>query len=129
MIYGIGVDIAEISRFQVSYDRFSDRLIQKILTLDEAKQFALSKNKARFLAMRFAAKEATSKALSTGFKQGVAPRQIGVTHAKSGKPDLKVYGRAYEIFEKERIVNSHLSLSDDAGLAIAYVVLETEGLP
>jgi holo-[acyl-carrier protein] synthase len=129
LIYGIGVDIAEISRFQVSYDRFSDRLIQKILTLDEAKQFALSKNKARFLAMRFAAKEATSKALGTGFKQGVAPRQIGVTHAKSGKPDLKVYGRAYEIFEKERIVNSHLSLSDDAGLAIAYVVLETEGLP
>jgi len=129
LIYGIGVDIAEISRFQVSYDRFGYRLIQKILTLDEAKQFALSKNKARFLAMRFAAKEATSKALGTGFKQGVAPRQIGVTHAKSGKPDLKVYGRAYEIFEKERIVNSHLSLSDDAGLAIAYVVLETEGLP
>jgi holo-[acyl-carrier protein] synthase len=129
VIYGIGVDIAEISRFQMSHDRFGDRLIQKILTLDEEKQFILSKNKARFLAMRFAAKEATSKALGTGFKQGVAPRQIGVTHAKSGKPDLKVYGRAYEIFEKERIVNSHLSLSDDAGLAIAYVVLETEGLP
>ena len=129
MIYGIGVDIAEISRFQGSYDRFGDRLIQKILTLDEAKQFALSKNKPRFLAMRFAAKEATSKALGTGFKQGVAPRQIGVTHAKSGKPSLKVHGRAYEIFKKERIINSHLSLSDDAGLAIAYVVLETEGLP
>ena len=129
MIYGIGVDIAEISRFQISYDRFGDRLIQKILTLDEEIFFMLSKNKARFLAMRFAAKEATSKALGTGFKQGVAPRQIGVTHAKSGKPNLKVHGRAYEIFKKERIVNSHLSLSDDAGLAIAYVVLETEGLP
>jgi|TARA_B110000305_G_scaffold14758_1_gene13798 holo-[acyl-carrier protein] synthase len=129
VIYGIGVDIAEISRFQISYDRFGDRLIQKILTLDEENFFMLSKNKPRFLAMRFAAKEATSKALGTGFKQGVAPRQIGVIHAKSGKPSLKVHGRTYDIFKKERIVNSHLSLSDDAGLAIAYVVLETEGLP
>jgi len=129
VIYGIGVDIAEISRFQISYERFGDRLLQKILTLDEEKQFRFSKNQARFLAMRFAAKEATSKALGTGFKQGVAPRQIGVVHAKSGKPDLTVYGRTYEIFQKEGIINSHLSLSDDAGLAIAYVVLETEGLP
>jgi holo-[acyl-carrier protein] synthase len=128
LIYGIGVDIAEISRFQLSYERFGFRLIKKILTSEEAAQFGRSKNKARFLALRFAAKEATSKALGTGFKEGIAPRQIGVIHTKSGKPDLKVSGRVCEMFKKVGIVNSHVSLSDDAGLAIAYVVLEKKDL-
>jgi holo-[acyl-carrier protein] synthase len=128
LIYGIGVDIVEISRFQLSYERFGLRLVEKILTSKEVAQFDRSKNKARFLAMHFAAKEATSKALGTGFKEGIAPRQIGVIHAKSGKPDLKVSGRACEMFKKVGIVNSHVSLSDDAGLAIAYVVLEKEDL-
>jgi holo-[acyl-carrier protein] synthase len=128
LIYGIGVDITEICRFQLSYERFGLRLVEKILTSEEVAQFGRSKNKARFLAMRFAVKEATSKALGTGFKGGIAPRQIGVIHAKSGKPDLKVFGRACEMFKKVGIVNSHVSLSDDAGLAIAYVVLEKEGL-
>jgi holo-[acyl-carrier protein] synthase len=128
VIYGIGADIAEISRFQSSYERFGLRLVEKILNFQEAELFVRSKNKARFLAMHFAAKEATSKALGTGFKEGITPRQIGVIHAKSGKPDLKVSGRASELFQEAGIIRSHLSLSDDAGLAIAYVVLEKEEL-
>lgn len=127
MIFGIGIDIAEISRFEASYARFGDRLPRKILTPAELVGFAKARQPGRYLAMRFAAKEATSKALGTGFKQGISPRQIGVEHAPSGKPSLVVSHHAAELFAEHGIVSSHVSLSDDAGLAIAYVVLEIAG--
>ncbi|MGE0486553.1 MAG: holo-ACP synthase [Gammaproteobacteria bacterium] len=125
MIYGIGIDIAEIRRFEQAYARFGERFALRILDSHELRGFAAARNPARYLAMRFAAKEATSKALGTGFKQGVAPRQIGVVHAPSGKPGLAVSGEAALLFERHGIVASHVSLSDDGGFAIAYVVLET----
>jgi holo-[acyl-carrier protein] synthase len=124
MIFGIGIDIAEISRFDAAYTRFSTRFAERILSEDELRHFDRARNVGRYLAMRFAAKEATSKALGTGFKQGIAPRQIGVVHAPSGKPSLKVSGNAALLFEQHGIVASHVSLSDDGGFAIAYVVLE-----
>ena len=125
MIMGIGVDIAEIARFKKSMERFGDRLARKILTDSEFKQYPKVKDPARFLAMRFAAKEATSKALGTGFKQGISPRQIGVEHEPSGKPNLIVFGKASLLFNQRRIDNPKVSLSDDGGLAIAFVVLES----
>ena len=126
MIYGIGVDIAEISRFREAHARFGDRFCQKILTPEELQHFPTARDTGRYLAMRFAAKEATSKALGTGFKQGIAPRQIGVKHARSGKPSLTVAGNTAALFERERISGAHVSLSDDGGFAIAYVVLESD---
>ena len=124
MIIGIGVDIAEIIRFRRSLKRFGDRLAKKILTEPELAQYPKSKDPARFLAMRFATKEATSKALGTGFKQGVSPKQIGLEHEASGKPNLVVYGKAALLFEQKNVNKPHVSLSDDGGLAVAFVVLE-----
>ena len=129
MIYGIGTDIAEIVRFDRALERFGDRFPARILDLQELIGFAAARNPGRFLAMRFAAKEATSKALGTGFKQGIAPRQIGVVHAPSGKPGLAVSGQAAVLFERFDIVASHVSLSDDGGFAVAVVVLETRATP
>ena len=124
MIYGVGTDIAEISRFERALSRFGNRFPERILDHHELQGFARSNNPARYLAMRFAAKEATAKALGTGFKQGVAPRQIGVVHAPSGKPGLAVNGNVERLFARHRIHASHVSLSDDGGFAVAFVVLE-----
>ena len=125
MIKGIGVDMAEIKRFTAAYDRFGSRFPERILSERELGEFAHSRDPGRFLAMRFAAKEATSKALGTGFRSGVAPRQIGVVHASSGKPNLAVAGRAAELFAEQGIVASYVTLTDEGGLAVAFVVLES----
>lgn len=124
MIFGIGVDIARIERFDAAHNRFGLRFPQRILSDHELEHFAAARSPGRYLAMRFAAKEATSKALGTGFKQGIAPRQISVVHAPSGKPSIAVSGQAAALFEQFAISASHVSLSDDGGFAIAYVVLE-----
>lgn len=129
MIFGIGIDIAEISRFDAAYERFGQRFPARILSAQELEHFPRAPRPGRYLAMRFAAKEATSKALGTGFRQGVAPRQIGVVHAPSGKPSLSVSGHAATLFGQHGICNSHVSLSDDGGFAIAYVVLEFNAGP
>lgn len=125
MIKGIGVDMAEIRRFAESYARFGARFPERILSEHELREFPRSRNPARYLAMRFAAKEATSKALGTGFRDGVAARQIGVVHSASGKPNLAVSGRAAELFAEFGISASHISLTDEGGFAVAFVVLET----
>jgi holo-[acyl-carrier protein] synthase len=125
MIYGIGVDICQISRIAGSLERFGDRFAERILDAQELQDFHASRRQVRFLAMRFAAKEATSKALGTGFKQGVAPRQIGLRHEASGKPGLVCNGRALELMESHAIAASNISLSDEADFAVAFVILET----
>ncbi len=124
MIRGIGVDMAEIRRFSESYERFGMRFPERILSDSELRDFARTRNPGRFLAMRFAAKEATSKALGTGFKQGVAPRQMYVVHSPSGKPNLGVSGRAARLFAEMGIYASHISLTDEGGFVVAYVILE-----
>ena len=124
MIAGIGVDIAEISRFTRAYTKFGARFPRRILCRAELLEFPRARHPGRYLAMRFAAKEAASKALGTGFKQGVTPRQIRVIHAPSGQPSLEVSGRVAELFAHRGIHTSHLSLSDDGGFAVAFVVLE-----
>lgn len=125
MITGIGIDIAEISRFFRAYSRFGQRLARRILATEELLEFAESRRPERYLAMRWAAKEAVSKALGTGFKQGVRPKQIRVAHDSNGKPSIQVNGRAAEIFTTNLVRHSHISLSDDGGFAIAIVLLET----
>jgi holo-[acyl-carrier protein] synthase len=125
VIRGIGIDMAEIRRFTESYERFGMRFPQRILSDSELRDFARARNPGRFLAMRFAAKEATSKALGTGFKQGIAPRQMYVVHSPSGKPNLAVCGQAAELFAAMGINASHISLTDEGGFAVAFVVLES----
>lgn len=125
MIRGIGIDMAEIKRFSETYQRFGMRFPERILADSELRDFARARNPGRFLAMRFAAKEATSKALGTGFRQGVAPRQMYVVHSPSGKPNLAVSGQAARLFETMGINASHISLTDEGGFAVAFVVLES----
>ena len=127
MIYGIGIDLAQISRIRNAYERFGQRFAERILGPMELDDFPKARNEVRFLAMRFAAKEATSKAFGTGFKQGVAPRLIEVRHNPAGKPSLLFSGRVAELAQEHRIVASHVSLTDEADFAVAYVVLEITG--
>jgi holo-[acyl-carrier protein] synthase len=125
MIFGTGVDIAKIDRFDVIYKKYQLRFLCKILSEYELSHFDQVRDPARYLAMRFAAKEATSKALGTGFKQGIYPSLISVEHAASGKPSLRVSGKVSELFDRFKIKQSHISLSDDGGFAFASVILET----
>ena len=124
MIIGIGVDRILIERIERSYDRFGDRFIQRLYT-DAEHQQALSKgNTVRRLAMLFAAKEALSKALGTGFHQGVTPKLIETIHQPSGKPEINLYGSAQKKAVMLGVAQVHISLTDDDGVALAFAIAE-----
>ena len=124
MIYGIGIDLVHVPRVAAAHARFGERFARKILSEHELEMFHLTKRPVKFLAMRFAAKEATSKALGTGFKRGVAPRLIEVTHNPAGKPSLGFHGAVADRVREEKITGSYVSLTDEQEYAMAYVVLE-----
>lgn len=128
MIYGVGVDLVRISRIQRCLDHYGERFAKRVLSASEYSQFALSTNRPRFLAKRFAAKEAFSKALGTGLAQGLSLRDISVDHDGAGRPFLQCRNHAEKLLGRFRISASHLSLSDEADYALAYVTLETRTL-
>lgn len=124
MIFGTGVDIIKIKRIETVINKWGDRFIDRVFTPDE-KAFCLKRIRPyQAFALRFAAKEAFSKALGTGMKSGVFWRDIEVYHLKSGKPCLKVYGTSLSMCEKEGIRGYHVSLSDEDEYGIAMVILE-----
>ncbi len=125
-IVGIGVDRIEIARIESSLERFGDRFIHRIYTPDEIRQAWSKGHFARRLAMLFAAKEAVSKALATGFRQGVAPIHIETVHQASGKPEINLYHGAKEVASGLNISVMHVSLTDDDGVAMAFAVAEGE---
>lgn len=124
MIYGIGTDIVEVSRIEESLARFGDAFAQRILTEQEWLSFQQSKTQARFLAKRFAAKEAFAKALGTGLREPATFQNIGVAHDDLGKPVLDLAQALQAFLDKKGIVQQHLSISDEKALAAAFVVLE-----
>lgn len=124
MIYGIGTDIVRIARIADNLDRFGERFAARILSDEEMTAFALTAQKAQFLAKRFAAKEAAAKALGTGFRDGLCLRDIRVGNDELGKPVLGFSQRTRQNLEEKGVGNAHLSLSDEREYAIAYVVLE-----
>ncbi len=133
MILGIGSDITNISRFERSIDAYGHRLIDRALGADEIKELAakdfISKQEyAASVAKRFAAKEACSKALGTGFRNGIYLRDIQTIHNNAGKPELKLSGGALQQFEKmqksDKKISMHISLSDDYPWAQAVVIIE-----
>jgi len=128
MIYGIGVDIVEVVRIERAWERWGQRFAEKILGDTELRQFAQSRRPVRFLSMRFAAKEAASKAFGTGFKQGVSPRQIEVQHNSAGKPSLVFSHNVAKLATREGIEASYVSMADETEYAIAYAVLETSAV-
>lgn len=124
MIYGIGVDLVQVSRMEEVLKRWGDRFIKRVFTEEEA----LFCNKRVFppssFALRFSAKEAFSKAIGLGMRRGVRWRDIEVYHFPTGKPGIRLWGRSLEICNENDIINVHLSLSDEKGYGIAMVVLE-----
>jgi len=126
LIHGIGVDLVCIDRIRRAMDRFGERFSGRILSHQELDEFSHSSMPARFLASRFAAKEACAKALGTGFRGGLSLRHIGVAHDAYGKPILVCGGKAEDLFQDLGITISHISLSDEQGHAIAFVVLEKQ---
>ena len=131
MIVGIGCDVVRISRMRKIVPVFKKGMKQHILSEFEQKELAAQDfnddQTSRFLAKRFAAKEALSKALGTGFIDGMYLKDITVRHNDLGKPYFDVEGGVLETL-LEKIENQdfkiHLSLSDDADLAQAFVIVE-----
>lgn len=123
MIHGIGADIVAVKRLQQMWERHGGRVLEKLLAPQEMADFARAADKGRFLAKRFAAKEAFSKAFGTGIRAPAVLPAIAVGHDDLGKPQLVFCGRLAEMIENQGL-KAHLSLSDEADYAIAYVILE-----
>jgi holo-[acyl-carrier protein] synthase len=124
MIFGIGTDILKIERVAATYDRFGAHFVERLLLPEEKQLFAHTKNAARFLAMRFAAKEAIVKAMGTGFANGMWLRDSGVMPNRFGRPDIIFSDRGLAMCNKLGIAGGHLTLTDEAGLVVAVAVLE-----
>jgi holo-[acyl-carrier protein] synthase len=124
VIRGIGTDIVSVARMQSDIERHGDRFARRILTDQEFDEYRSVVHPGRFLAKRFAAKEATAKALGTGFNAGVGLRDIGVGHEPGGRPVLVYSERVIQLCLAVGISRSHLSLSDERDYAVAFVVLE-----
>jgi holo-[acyl-carrier protein] synthase len=129
MIIGLGSDLCNIERIQNSLDRFGERFEQRVFTdLEQAKAARRPFTKAGTLAKRFAAKEAFSKAVGTGFRAGVFMKDIGVVNAPSGAPTLALTGgaraRLDAITPGGHAAIIHLTLTDDHPWAQAFVIIE-----
>tara|TARA_E500000178_G_C16939137_1_gene715494 strand:+ start:590 stop:988 length:399 start_codon:yes stop_codon:yes gene_type:complete len=128
MILGIGIDICDINRVTKTLDRFNERFIKRCFTSVEIKKCKNTINKSSCYAKRFAAKEATSKALGTGISKGVYWKQIEVENLKSGKPTINLYGNAKKklesILPKNMTSNILLTITDEQEYAQAFVVIE-----
>lgn len=127
MIAGIGTDLVRIDRVGRALDRFGERFAQRILAPAEFEEWAAAADPARFLAKRFAAKEAAAKSLGFGMAGGISWQDFCVVHDNRGAPGLEMQGRAGEIAEDLGVTGAHLSISDESEHALAFVVLEKHG--
>lgn len=124
MIFGVGTDIVELSRIQSTYERFGEHFVRRLLMDEELELFRKTKLPVRFLAMRFAGKEATVKAMGTGFAHGVWLRDVGITNNDWGRPRVTWSERGQRVCDRLGIGSGHVSLTDDGGLVIAFAVVE-----
>lgn len=134
MIIGLGSDLCNIERIQQSLDRFGDRFVNRVFTpVEQAKAARRPYTRAGTLAKRFAAKEAFSKAVGTGFSAGVFMSDIGVVNAPSGAPTLALTGgaaaRLAAITPAGHVATVHLTMTDDHPWAQAFVVIEAHPAP
>ncbi|HEX6319510.1 MAG TPA: holo-ACP synthase [Burkholderiales bacterium] len=126
MIYGVGTDVVEIGRIGQALERFGERFARRILCGPELTRFQSHRQPAAYLAKRFAAKEAFTKALGTGIHAPANWHGVWVKNLPSGKPVLQFSDELAKLLERRRIVGSHLSLTDERGVAMATVILECE---
>ncbi|HKQ15707.1 MAG TPA: holo-ACP synthase [Steroidobacteraceae bacterium] len=123
MIFGIGTDVVRLERVQRVHEKFGERFVERLLLPAEQEAFRRYKRPLRFLAMRFAAKEAIVKAMGTGFAHGMWIRDSGVVSNAWGKPEIIWSERGRRMCEKLGIGEGHVTLTDEAGLIVAVAVL------
>ena len=128
MIYGIGTDIIQISRIEAALERNGDRFAEKILGPEELDKYHRRKSKVeargiRFLATRFAAKEAFSKAIGLGMRMPMTWRAMQILNAVSGKPVVVTSGALKEFMEQNGLI-AQVSITDEADYAVAFVIVE-----
>lgn len=123
MIAGVGTDIVAVARLGRFYERHGTRALEKLLAASEREDFAAASDAGRFLAKRFAAKEAFAKALGTGVVAPATLSNIAVIHDALGKPAFAFAPELAALLQSRSLV-AHLSISDEREFAVAFVVLE-----
>ena len=126
MIYGVGTDLVLVSRLEAALARHGQRLPQRLLAAAELEEFRQARSPARFLAKRFAAKEAVLKALGTGLRE-MRWSDISVTHDGLGRPLVTLGGGAMRCASERGIRHWHLSISDERDQVLAFAIAETSG--
>ena len=124
MVFGIGIDLADIDRIRRAYERWGRRFIEKVYVDSEVAHMPSGKRRWEYLAGRFAAKEAFLKALGTGISQGLALTDVWIATNGSGRPLINYSERVAQTFHLFGIKKVHLSITHERSLAIAMVVLE-----
>jgi holo-[acyl-carrier protein] synthase len=124
VIVGSGIDLAEVPRIRASVEKFGDKFLQRVYTDLERAYVERKANKYERYAARFAAKEAGMKALGTGWRRGVTWHDFEVANLPSGRPTLRLHGRAKEIAEELGVKNISLSLTHTVENGMAFVVFE-----
>jgi len=123
VIFGIGTDVVQVARVQAIYEKHGERFVQRLLLPEEDTAFRRYKRPVRFLAMRFAAKEAIVKALGTGFAHGIWIRDVGIAQNAWGRPEVIWSERGRELRDRLGAGEGHVTLTDEAGLVVAVAVL------
>lgn len=124
-ILGLGTDIVEIARIEAVVARSGDRLAERILSPNEWLQYQKHHQRTRYLAKRFAVKEAAAKALGTGIRQGLAFDQFEVSNDELGKPMITLRDGALALAQKMGVMRIHVTLADERRYACATVIIES----
>jgi holo-[acyl-carrier protein] synthase len=127
VIYGVGTDVVEIERIEKALERWGERFAERVLCDPELRRFRGHRQPAAYLAKRFAAKEAFTKALGTGIKAPANWHGVWVANLPSGKPQLEFTAELQRLLSERGISRAHVTLSDERGVAMATVILECAG--
>ena len=123
MIFGIGTDVVQLARVEAVYTRHGEHFVRRLLLPEEERAFRSYRRPVRFLAMRFAAKEAIVKALGTGFGHGVWIRDVGFVANAWGRPEVRFSARGRAVADGLGAGDGHVTLTDEAGLVVAVAIL------
>jgi holo-[acyl-carrier protein] synthase len=124
LIFGLGTDVVEIGRIEKALGRWGERFARRVLCPPELARFRKHRQPASYLAKRFAAKEAFTKALGTGIQAPANWHGVWVVNQPSGKPELRFSEPLKELLDSRGVSGCHLSLADERGVAVATVILE-----